>query len=676
MSKSQSDQASRAKCYVLALTVVLFVTPCSATADPSVARLWNEALLSAIRLDTPRPTVHSRNLHHTSAAMFDAWSTFDTESQGVFFTEKNSAQNVEFARNAAISYAAYRVLSQRYSLARDPLASQAIFDDLMDQLGLDPDYTNTLGNDPRAIGNRVAQKVLADSIDDGANELEGYFDYTGYVSVNTPMITEFPTVTNDSFDPLADPNRWQQLYIDSRTNQSGFPEPSNLQEYIGPQWGNVATFALESTGGGPHPWSDLDPGAPPQLNGAGDAEYRDNTMLVIRYSNSLDPNQGLGAQTINISPNTAGNRPLGTHDDNGYSVNPHTGQPYADNYVLLADYGRVLAEFWADGPESETPPGHWNVIANEVSDHPLLEKRIGGQGPIVNDLEWDTKVYLALNGAGHDAAVAAWGMKREYDYSRPITMIRYQGSLGQSSDPAGPSYHEDGLRLESELIEVVTAETIAEGGKHRNAYLNANRDHLGDFFEFFTEQELVGKIVINAWNHEPPDPETQVSGVDWILAENWVPYQNDNFVTPAFPAYTSGHSTFSRAAAEVMALITGDEYFPGGLGEMIFETDFLEFEHGPSEDITLQWATYFDAADEAGISRLWGGIHVPPDDFVGRVMGSSIGIGAYERALTYFGEVVPEPSSIALLGFVVPLAALRSRTRDRHRRVSMANSDT
>ena len=62
------------------------------------------------------------------------------------------------------------------------------------------------------------------------------------------------------------------------------------------------------------------------------------------------------------------------------------------------DYYRVLAEFWADGPASETPPGHWFVLANYVTDHPALERKIAGAGPIVDPLEWDVKLYLALGG--------------------------------------------------------------------------------------------------------------------------------------------------------------------------------------------------------------------------------------------------------------------------------------
>ncbi|MEM7314387.1 MAG: vanadium-dependent haloperoxidase, partial [Planctomycetota bacterium] len=567
----------------------------------TVARQWNEAMLNAIRLDFPAPTVHSRNLYHTSAAMYDAWSTFDTVSQGHFYTTKHTAGDVSAARNEAISYAAYRVLSQRYSIANDPIASQALFDDLMNNLGYDANITTTTGNSPAAIGNRIAAQILNQSINDGSNEANNYVDTTGYSPINTPMTVDYPGVVRPLDAPIADPNRWQPLFIDSAFTQNGL-EGSDLQEFIGPHWGSVTTFAMGRNGtSGPFSWSDVDPGAPPLLNGVGDQEYRDDTHLVINYSYSLDPTKGPGAETINISPRVNGNRPLGTHDNVGHAVNPVTGQAYADNFVKRADYGRILAEFWADGPESETPPGHWNVLANEVADHPSLEKRIGGRGPVVSDLEWDVKTYLALNGAVHDAAVGAWGAKAEYDYVRPITKIRYQGSLGQSSDPSLPSYHPNGLELIPGQIELITADTIDPFvGRHRNVYTNANQDGEGNFVFNFLEAELVGKIAIMSWNHEPDDPTSELSGTEWILAENWVPFQQDNFVTPAFAAYVSGHSTFSRAAAEVLTKMTGSEFFPGGVGHATFDTEFLDFEVGPTEEVTLEWATYFDAADEAG----------------------------------------------------------------------------
>jgi hypothetical protein len=114
-------------------------------------------------------------------------------------------------------------------------------------------------------------------------------------------------------------------------------------------------------------------------------------------------------------------------------------------------------------------------------------------------------------------------------------------------------------------------------------------------------------------------------------------------VTPAFPGFTSGHSTFSRSAAEVLTDLNGSPYFPGGLGEFVATAhEYLTFEDGPSVDVHLQWGTYFDAADQAGQSRLWGGIHIAADDFVGRRTGSQVGLWAVAHARTHFdGTAVP-----------------------------------
>ena len=255
-----------------------------------------------------------------------------------------------------------------------------------------------------------------------------------------------------------------------------------------------------------------------------------------------------------------------------------------------------------------------------------MVKQIGGAGPAVDDLQWHVKLYLALGGAVHDAAIAAWGSKRQYDYVRPISMIRYMGGLGQSSQPRGPSYDRNGLPLVADLIEVVTDGTTSAGQRH--AHLAGHE----------------GQLAIYAWSGQGEVPKGQVGGADWILATEWWPYQRSTFVTPAFPAYVSGHSTFSRAAAEILASFTGSEFFPGGLGEYTFaQDDYLDFERGPNSDLTLQWATYFDAADEAGISRLFGGIHVAPDDFSGREMGSMIGQSAWEQAQYYY---IPSPSTV------------------------------
>src|SRR5205085_9773059 len=148
---------------------------------------------------------------------------------------------------------------------------------------------------------------------------------------------------------------------------------------------------------------------------------------------------------------------------------------------------------------------------------------------------------------------------------------------------------------------------------------------------------FVDEVAVRAWPGQPADPATEYSGVRWVRAKTWVPYQKSTFVTPAFPAYTSGHSTFSRAAAEVLAAFTGSIYFPGGLGEYVAPANqYLTFEVGPTTDVRLQWATYYDASDQAGQSRLWGGIHIPADDFTGRITGAQIGAAAWAKAQRYF----------------------------------------
>jgi hypothetical protein len=580
---------------------------CVRTADStkSVARLWDEAILDAIRRDTPRPTVHARNLYHLSTAMWDAWAAYDPTADGVFFHEKAEADDIPAARDRAISTAAYRILTHRYGAANGAEESLAEFDALMASLCYPVDRISRRGGSPTALGNRIAQRILRAGLRDGSNEAANY-TAPEYVPANEPLIVELPGTTMD------DPDHWQPLALDVAISQNGIPEPVGPQVAVTPHWGHVTSFAMAPSDIG----LPLDPGRAPSIRGAdGGAGFKAEAVRVIELSSQLDPTD---RRLIDISPRSSGNNPLGTNDGQGYDVNPVTGQPYEPDYVLRGDFGRALAEFWADGPKSETPPGHWNSIANEVVDSPGFERRVGGVGDELDPLEWDVKMYLALNGAVHDAGVVAWGAKGYYDSARPISMIRHMGGLGQSSDPAGPSYHADGLPLVPGLIEVVTHESSAPGQRHE-----ALAEH-------------VGEIALHAWAGNPEDPETQASGVDWIRAVEWVPYQEPTFVTPAFPGFTSGHSTFSRAAAEVLAAMTGTPFFPGGIATWTIPEGGLSFEAGPLRPLELQWATYYDAADQAGLSRLYGGIHVPADDFGGRRTGAQCGIAAWETAQRYF----------------------------------------
>jgi hypothetical protein len=254
-----------------------------------------------------------------------------------------------------------------------------------------------------------------------------------------------------------------------------------------------------------------------------------------------------------------------------------------------------------------------------VLDHPLFQRRIGGTGPVLSDLEYDVKLYVTLNGAMHDAAVTAWGYKGYFDSARPISAIRHMASLGQSSDPNAPSYHPDGLALVPGMCELVTAATTAPGQRH--AALAGHE----------------GEVAVLAWPGVPGNAADSYSGVKWVLGTQWMPYQRGNFVTPPFAGYMSGHSTFSRTAAEVLTRMTGSEYFPGGMAEYTCnQNQFLVFEDGPSETFTFQWATYYDAADNSGVSRLYGGIHPDFDDFPARRIGAQLGTKAFNRASELF----------------------------------------
>jgi hypothetical protein len=577
--------------------------------EGSIARRWDEQILNAIRRDIPRPTVHARNLFHLSAAMWDAWAAYDDVADGYLVRERLTADDVAQARNEAISYAAYRVLSHRYAPAVGGAVSQACFDAFMEQLGYDPADEDDTGDGARALGNRIGFAMIDAFADDGANESEDYADPDGFLPDSPNLVVDRPGAGT------GDPTLWQRLVLAEAETQNGIPAAAGAQGYIGGHWGSVTPFSLERASEG-EPYLDI--GTPPvEL----DDVLVEAAVDCIRRSSEIDTDD---STMIDISPGAFGNNPLGTNDGTGRGENPVTGEPYEPELVLRADFGRTLAEFWADGPTSETPPGHWNTMTNDVAEHPDFSRRLFGEGEELDPLSWDVHVYFALNGAVHDAAIAAWELKRKYLSARPITLVRFMAERGQRSDSDGPSYDPEGLPLVEGLIEVITDETAAPGERHA---------HLARF---------VGELAVRSWRGEPGDRKTELGGVAWIRAAEWTPYQRRTFVTPAFPGYVSGHSTFSRAAATVLTELTGSEFFPAGYASYLFEPGYLFNELGPSAPVRLGWASYFDAADQAGQSRIWGGIHVSPDDFDGRRIGARVGASAIALAQSYFdGSAVP-----------------------------------
>ena len=657
-----ADANARSTTFTMPNTAVVitanYVPGVASEADVSIARRWSEVLLQSIRNDYARPTVHARNLFHTSSAMYDAWAAYaEVESPWLLgntisgvdceFSTLPESADTETARVQAISHAAYRIIRHRFVDSPGASVISRDAEALMGYLGFDIDDTSTdfSSGSAAALGNHIAQCYIDLGMADGANEENSYIN-RHYIPVNEALQPELPGNPN-----ISDLNRWQPLLLVEFVDQAGNPTVQregtiafggpNQPEFLSPEWGSVVPFALSEddltiyTRDDFDYWVYHDPGMPPTIDGELSNNYKWTFSLVTIWSSHLDPGDGV---MIDISPASLGNiqsYPTSFTDypafyntidggdaSVGYDINPATGAPYDAQLAPRGDYTRVLAEFWADGPESETPPGHWFVIFNEVNDHELLLRRFAGTGPVLGLLEWDVKSYFVLGGAMHDAAVTAWGIKGWYDYIRPISSLRAMADRGQSSDENAPSYSIDGIPLQEGYIELVDADDPLAGD----------------------QDEHVGKIKFKAWRGPEfiEDPEVDEAGVDWVLAENWMPYQRPTFVTPPFAGYISGHSTYSRAAAEVLTALTGDAYFPGGMsGYEIQKDEFLEFEDGPGVDMTLQWATYRDASDQCSLSRIWGGIHPPADDIHGRLIGIKIGMDAFDHAVTYFEGVAP-----------------------------------
>ncbi len=286
---------------------------------------------------------------------------------------------------------------------------------------------------------------------------------------------------------IIDPTRWQPLAVPN--GSGGF----NLQSFLTPHWGNVKGFALTR-----YNQFSIAPPAPRHS-----FEYWRQTAEVLGYN------------------------------------------------ATLTDRTKTIAEWWADGPGSETPPGTWMLFAKQVSDRKQ------------HSLGQDVRMHFALSNAMFDAGVAVWGYKRQFDNSRPITLINFEFKNRPVFGWAGPG-----------------------------------------------------------------------QGAKVILGQNWRPYQAINFVTPPFGEHISGHSTFSSSGAEVLKLFTGSDRFPNSA---VVPAGFSVVEPGvvPAQPLTLSWPTFSAAADEAGISRLYGGIHFRLGDLEGRKLGRKVGAQAYNLAVAY-----------------------------------------
>jgi len=223
---------------LLGVVVLAALLPACGSAEPdctpiatdsiSVARLWNEATLDAIRRDFPAPTVHARNLWHLSAVMWDAWTIYTPGTQPSFDTPRPVAQHRDDrvpAIEEAMSFAAHRLLTERYEFAIGGANSVAQFDRLLRDLCFDPLAEPEEGS-AAALGGAIADTAIEFGSNDGASEITRYIDLS-YQPVNEPLL-----VAGDEID-MVDPNRWQPLQLSERITQNGQALGPGIQVFIG-----------------------------------------------------------------------------------------------------------------------------------------------------------------------------------------------------------------------------------------------------------------------------------------------------------------------------------------------------------------------------------------------------------------------------------------------------------
>jgi hypothetical protein len=462
----------------------------------SVVIGWNNAFLEGVRASKLGPPMVARALAIAHTCIYDAWAVYDHRAVGTRLG--GGLRQLPHARTLAnrrqaISFAAYRAAVDLF-----PSSTSTVFDPLMARLGYDVTDRATNLTTPTGVGNLAAQAVLDFRHRDGANQLgdePGGTPGVAYSDYTGYVPLNDPMDLRTPFDPASvhDVNAWQPLRY---VDGSGIVV---TPKFVGAQWQRVTPFAIT-------------PGA--LRSSSGPARYG-SAEFIAQSRDLLD---------------------LSAH---------------------LTDEQKMIAEYWADGPRSELPPGHWNLIAQSVA-------RRDHHGDQAHGLERDVKLFFALTNAISDAGCCAWDNKCAFNSVRPITAIRaiFRGEL------------------------------------------------------------------VRAW-------AGPYQGTKLMDGASWFPYQPTSFPTPPFPEYSSGHSNFSAAGAEILKLFTGSDRF-GGSATLRAGSSKVEPGAVPSSDVALSWATFSEAAHQAGLSRRYGGIHFEQGDLDARATGRIAGRTAWEKAREYW----------------------------------------
>jgi hypothetical protein len=236
----------------------------------SIARYWNEAAVAALTASGASDPVQARDLFHLSAAAWDAWAAYSPTARGYFVTRKASAANVQRAREAAISFAAYRLLVWRLSFGSNLDRTFALLTERLRSLCYSPAFTRTAGSSPAALGNRIAAAAIAWGRHDGSLEALHYDD-ASYVAPNQPLVLARAAAA------AHDATFWQPLALGTVAAHGLGAIPAKVQGFVDAQWGGVRGFALGPAAND----LPLDPGPPPFADTSA-AAYRSAAVAAIR----------------------------------------------------------------------------------------------------------------------------------------------------------------------------------------------------------------------------------------------------------------------------------------------------------------------------------------------------------------------------------------------------------
>ena len=238
--------------------------------ESSVATAWDKTAVAALRDGGASEPVQARDLLQVSAAVWDAWAAYDPAAHGYFVATKASAPDVEAARAAAISYAAYRVLLWDASFDANLEQTFGLLTARLRSLCYSAEFTSTAGGSPAALGNRIAAAAIAAGRDDGSLQSLHYLD-ASYTPVNGPLLLGAAGST------VHDPTFWQPVALGRGAGSGLTAAPTQVQGFADAQWGRVRGFALPASAKG----RPLDPGAP-HLGLPTSATFEQAALAAIR----------------------------------------------------------------------------------------------------------------------------------------------------------------------------------------------------------------------------------------------------------------------------------------------------------------------------------------------------------------------------------------------------------